>query len=154
MIFLIRKPRNPKIRKSGNPEILDRRAWRSLSRNTQPHILQSTSLLGGRHEPEALKSAAPVLASQIERMKGNVCQESLQKFCKALKRSFTGPTSCRPPSADHRTSPASHRGTPHLGAHTYKDFACLHFPQVFACFLRTAKISLNALTSGYQEVLR
>ena len=50
-----RQSENPQIRKSGIPEILARRAWRSLIRNPQPHILQSTFLLGGRHEPEALK---------------------------------------------------------------------------------------------------
>ena len=131
---MIRKSENRKIRKSGNPEVLFRRAWRSLNRNPQPYILQSASLLGGRHEPEALKSAAPVLASQTERMKGISCQESMQKICKALKRSFTGPTSCRPPSASHRISP-------HLGAPLLEDFAILRVSQVFACFLRTSKLS-------------
>ena len=53
-----------------------------------------------------MKSAAPVLASQIERMKGNVCQESMQKFCKALSEALPG----RPHAAHraHLTAPHPH----------------------------------------------
>ena len=83
-------------------------------------------------------------------MKGNVCQESMQKFCKALKRSFTGPTSCRPPSAPHRTSPRITRGSCPL------PFRILHvctfhkFWHVFTC----SKIKLNPVEGVMSAVLR
>ena len=48
--------------------------------NPQPYILQSASLLGGRHEPEALKSAAP---------KGHGRAELLRK--QLQKSADTGP---------------------------------------------------------------
>ena len=54
---------NQEIRKSGNPEI--------LNRNPQPHILQWASLLSGRHEPEALKSAAPKGTDGVLNILGN-----------------------------------------------------------------------------------
>ena len=131
----IRKSRNPKIRKSGNPH---------------PYILQSASPSGGRHEPEALKSAAPVLASQIERMKGNVCQESMQKSSKALKRSFIGPTSCRPPAPPHRISP-------HLTTTScplpMRILHCCTFQKFLHVFV-FSKIKLNLLEGVMSAVLR
>ena len=70
----------------------------------------------------------------------------MQKFCKALKRSFIVQTSCRPPT--HLTAPH-----PHLGAPTFEDFAWLHFPQVFARF-HVSKIKLNPIEGVMSAVLR
>ena len=67
------------------------------------------------------------------------------------KRSFTWPTPCRPPTADHRGSRAPHH---HLGARLPGNFAFSHFLNIFALFLRRCQLPQNVLVSGGSEVVR